>query len=136
MKSSGHPVRFRSGDTSDEAIAGVRAGLAFSIFERLAREYGIAPDTLAATIGVPPRTLARRKADGRFRADESDRLARFARVAARATETFESAAKAGRWLQTPIPVLAGESPLRLLDTDLGAVRVERILGRIDHGVFS
>lgn len=67
---------------------------------------------------------------------ESDRLARLARVVVRAEEAFGSSAKTQRWLSKPNRALEGTRPLELLDSDAGALAVERVLGRIEHGVFS
>jgi putative toxin-antitoxin system antitoxin component (TIGR02293 family) len=44
--------------------------------------------------------------------------------------------KAARWLHTENRALGGQTPLALLDTDLGTRQVEEVLGRIEHGVFS
>jgi putative toxin-antitoxin system antitoxin component (TIGR02293 family) len=91
---------------------------------------------LARVIGLPARTLARRKKERRLRADESDRLLRLARVAAVAEEALGARENAGQWLQKPNRALGGVTPLELLDTDLGAEEVVAILGRIEHGVYS
>jgi putative toxin-antitoxin system antitoxin component (TIGR02293 family) len=40
------------------------------------------------------------------------------------------------WLRTPNTALRGETPISLLETDIGARMVERVLGRIEHGVIS
>jgi putative toxin-antitoxin system antitoxin component (TIGR02293 family) len=45
------------------------------------------------------------------------------------------AAAALDWLASPNRALGGESPMKLLDTDLGAKQVFDVLGRIEHGVF-
>lgn len=87
-------------------------------------------------VGLPARTLARRKKERRLRADESDRLLRLARVAAVAEDVLGAQDKAGRWLQKPNRALGGIAPLDLLDTDLGAEEVVTVLGRIEHGVYS
>ncbi|MGH9845548.1 MAG: antitoxin Xre/MbcA/ParS toxin-binding domain-containing protein [Blastocatellia bacterium] len=44
--------------------------------------------------------------------------------------------KASLWLQEPNRALGLQTPLSLLDTDEGARRVEDVLIRIEHGVFS
>ncbi len=67
---------------------------------------------------------------------ESDNLARLARLVVRAEEVFGDNDKARRWLGTPNRVLGGTRPLSLLDNDVGALAVERVLGRIQYGVYS
>jgi putative toxin-antitoxin system antitoxin component (TIGR02293 family) len=60
---------------------------------------------------------------------------RLARVARRAAEVFEGSDAALDWLKSPNRALAGETPLTLLDTEIGAESVLDVLGRIEHGVF-
>jgi len=85
-----------------------------------------------------PRTLER-KAGGKLtllKPSESDRLARLVRLIVRAEEAIGTADKAHRWLMTSNRALGGQVPLTLLDSDAGALAVERVLGRIEHGVYS
>jgi len=113
-----------------------REELPYAALAAVAKRYRIPLATLARVIGLPERTLARRKKERRLRADESDRLLRVARVATSAEDVLGAQAKAGRWLQTPNRALAGAMPLDLLDTDLGAEEVMTILGHIERGVYS
>jgi putative toxin-antitoxin system antitoxin component (TIGR02293 family) len=113
-----------------------REELPYAALAAVAKRYRIPLATLARVIGLPERTLARRKKERRLRADESDRLLRVARVATSAEDVLGAQAKAGRWLQTPNRALAGAVPLDLLDTDLGAEEVMTILGHIERGVYS
>ena len=83
------------------------------------------------------RTLQRkRSARSPLSADESDRLARLARVLVRAEEALGDPVRARRWLMKPNRALNGEIPLKLLATDSGATAVVRVLGRIEHGIYS
>jgi len=66
---------------------------------------------------------------------KSDRLYRLAKIRARAQEVFGDEAIAIDWLKTENQVL-GSSPIEQLDTEIGANHVERILTRIEHGVYS
>jgi putative toxin-antitoxin system antitoxin component (TIGR02293 family) len=113
-----------------------RSGLPFASLAAVGSRFDIPLLTLARVIGLPARTLARRKQERRLRADESDRLLRLARVAAVAEDVLGAQDKAGRWLQKPNRALGGIVPLDLLDTDLGAEEVVTVLGRIEHGVYS
>ena len=65
-----------------------RSGLPFASLTIIGTRYGIPVLTLARVIGLPARTLARRKKERRLRADESDRLLRLARVAAVAEDVL------------------------------------------------
>jgi putative toxin-antitoxin system antitoxin component (TIGR02293 family) len=84
---------------------------------------------------IPRRTLAHRKDKGQpLSAEQSDRLTRVVRMAARAEEAIGDAEGAARWLRKPNRALEGKRPLDLLESDLGARMVERVLGRIEHGL--
>ena len=117
--------------------AQVRKGLAFAALERFQRNTSLSSDALARLIQLPPRTLARRKAAGRLEPDESDRLLRASRVFGRALGLFDGDAGAAReWLQDQQPLLGGLVPLDLATTDIGALEVERLIGRLEHGIPS
>ena len=124
--------QFLRGNAQD-SIAAIKAGLPYEVFEDLAAELDVSAGDLARTILVPARTLQRRKQDGAFQADESDRLFRVVRLYERATEVLGPGA-AG-WLTTPKRFLGGETPLAFADTEVGAWEVVQALGRLEHGVF-
>jgi putative toxin-antitoxin system antitoxin component (TIGR02293 family) len=114
----------------------VRSGLPFGALEALVHTIGIPTAAITKALGLAPRTLARRKDKRAFSPVESDRLYRLARVACLAIQVLGSQEKAKEWLARPNRALGGETPLSLLDTDIGAHQVEAVLGRIEHGVFS
>jgi putative toxin-antitoxin system antitoxin component (TIGR02293 family) len=117
-------------------IERVRAGLPYKALESLAGELELSREELSRVFSIPERTLVRRKRSRHLNAEESDRVLRVARVFSRAIGTLERREAAVRWLKAPNLALGRITPLSLLDTDLGAREVERILGRIDHGVLS
>ncbi len=113
----------------------VRKGIPYSAFEHFQRNTALATDMVAALAGIPKRTLARRKEQGRFEPDESDRLVRLARLFGRALDLFESDADAAReWLTTPQRGLGNVVPLELGKTDIGATEVENLIGRLEYGI--
>src|SRR5438093_12735229 len=67
-----------------------RTGFPYATLEALATRFEIPRETLVRVLHLPPRTLARRKKAHRLSADESDRILRLARVAARAGYVFDS----------------------------------------------
>lgn len=112
-------------------------GLPYRAFERLIRNSGLPAERIMALIDVPRRTLTRRKRDGRFLPSESDRLLRAARVFGQALALFEGDRDAAKdWLDNTQRALGGVSPLDLARTEAGAREVERLIGRLEHGVFS
>lgn len=114
----------------------VREGLPYACLKAVAGRYHIGRDSLLAVLHLPLRTLARRKASRRLRADESDRLLRVSRIGALAETVLGGSERAGGWLNRANRALGGRAPLDLLDTDVGAVEVEAVLLRIAHGVYS
>jgi putative toxin-antitoxin system antitoxin component (TIGR02293 family) len=115
----------------------VRKGLGYSTFSRFQRNTGIASTSIAELIQIPTRTLTRRKAEGKFAPEESDRLVRAARVFGRTMELFEGdVAEAREWLTAPQPALGGRIPLDFARTQVGAAEVESLVGRLEHGIPS
>jgi putative toxin-antitoxin system antitoxin component (TIGR02293 family) len=115
----------------------VERGFPYETIEHLQRNSGIAMDTLLEWLQISTRTVARRKQQGRFAPEESDRLLRAARVFGRALQLFEGDRDAAaEWMFSPLPALGGETPIETSRTELGAREVEKLAGRIEHGVYS
>lgn len=108
-------------------------GLSRQAFDRLRRMTDIGTEQLAAAIAVPMRTLARRKV---LKADESERLLRVAAAFQHTLEALEDLDAARRWFVTPKRALGGKTPFEFSDTGPGAEEVARLLGRIEHGVYT
>jgi putative toxin-antitoxin system antitoxin component (TIGR02293 family) len=118
-------------------LRAAQEGLAYQAFERFQRNAGLSQAQVAGVMQIAARTLTRRRTEGRFRPDESDRLLRAGRVFGRALSLFEGDRIAARnWLGNPQPALGGAIPLKLVETEFGAREVEAVIGRIEHGVFS
>ncbi len=120
---------------SERAINAVKQGLPYAEFEDLRGRLGVSATALAAAISISERTLARRKKEGRFKPDESDRLHRIVRLYRRAVEVLGEDA-AAEWLTTPKRFLGGKTPLEFADTEIGAYEIDQALGRLEHGVFA
>ena len=117
-------------------ISVIRKGISSAAVDSLAKTLRVTQSDLAVALGIPARTLARRKNEGALNSEESAKVLRLARVIARATQTFEGLDAAVTWLKFPNAALSGATPLSLLDTDIGAENVMDTLGRIEHGVFA
>jgi putative toxin-antitoxin system antitoxin component (TIGR02293 family) len=110
----------------------LRGGLPISAFEAMARRTAFARSDLERI--VSRRTLGR--SETRLTAEVSARLARFARVWALAEETFQDRDIARSWFFDSVPALGGKTPFRMLETETGALLVERVLVRLAYGVYS
>lgn len=122
--------------TALDWVVVIRRGLSSAAVDSLAKTIRVTQSELAGALGIPERTLARRKKEGTLNSEESAKLVRLARVVGRARETFEDLDIALGWLKSPNAALSGATPLSLLDTDIGAESVMDTLGRIEHGVFA
>ncbi|MBV5272405.1 MAG: DUF2384 domain-containing protein [Lamprocystis purpurea] len=114
----------------------IRSGIPASAVDALTRLTHLSQTELATAVGIPERTLARRKREGKLTSEESSRVIRLARVIARGEEVFEDLAATIDWLKSPNAALGGVTPLTLLDTDIGTESAMDTLGRIEHGIFS
>jgi putative toxin-antitoxin system antitoxin component (TIGR02293 family) len=142
---SRQPLRYRlRGSTlgltvasSAELIQQLERGFAFKTLQTFESRTGLALSRLAAAIGIPERTLARRKVSRRLTPDESERLLRISAIFEDAVDLFEGdVAAAVNWLTTPRKALGDRTPLAYARTEPGAREVENLIGRLEHGIFS
>jgi len=135
-----HPYAALLGINKSDAVglqAEVEEGLSFSRLVNLTRVMGITLQAAAEILFISPRSLQRRKVEGRLHADESDRLMRLSRMFGLAIELFEGDKDAAiAWMNERLPVLGHASPLEMSKTEPGSLEVERLIGRLEHGVFS
>lgn len=117
-------------------LAMIREGVSAGAIDSILTAGQLSQAELAQALGIPERTLARRKREGMLNSEESFKLLRLARVISRASEVFDDPIAAIDWLKSPNAALGGNAPLYLLDTDIGAEGVFDTLGRIEHGVFA
>jgi len=138
-------VRFRktgeslglSINTIPELIREVSHGFSYQTLVALETTSGVSVPALAQTIGIPERTLARRRAAGRLAPEESERLLRLSSIFEKAVELFEgNVSSAVNWLTMPKRALENQTPLQYAKTEVGARQVENLIGRLEHGVFS
>ena len=124
------------GSADNAAVhARVMQGLPYAPVARLQDLLDLSIGQIAELLQIPYRTLARRKAKGRLDPVESDRLARTVRLLEETVGLFEGDEQAARtWFKSPQPALGGKTPFELARTDAGAREVERVIGRLEHGV--
>jgi putative toxin-antitoxin system antitoxin component (TIGR02293 family) len=123
-------------DTLD-LLQQIERGFSYEALLRLEINSGLPVALLASVIGIPERTLARRRAAGRLEPAESERLLRIANLFEKCVDLFEGdVTEAVTWLTSPKKALNGQTPLLYARTELGAREVEDLIGRLDHGIFS
>lgn len=121
---------------SDEAFERIEEGLETRVLDNflsLVPEVSLA---LRRVLRLSERTLARRRSEGRFTPEESDRLYRIIELYARAADVLESIEAASEWMSSPAVALGGRTPLAYAQNEAGNMRVSALLTRIEYGVFS
>lgn len=112
-------------------------GFAYAALLRLQEKFELSTEQIGHLVQIKPRTLARRKSEGRLLAEESDRLLRAARILGLTLDLFEGDAVATRrWMLAKNRGLGERAPLEVARTDVGAREVEALIGRLEHGVVS
>jgi putative toxin-antitoxin system antitoxin component (TIGR02293 family) len=120
-----------------ELLKRIKAGLGYSSWENFIRNTDLRKEDAIDLVQISPRTLIRRKEEGRLHPDESDRLIRAARIFALTSELFDGDVdSARRWLTTAQPALGGSTPIEYASTEVGAREVEALIGRLEHGIPS
>jgi putative toxin-antitoxin system antitoxin component (TIGR02293 family) len=129
----GHKVVY----TSAGAVKVIRKGLPLSSIKHVQKSLQMEDEgEILKLMQLSVRTYQRRKKDRKpLDPVESDRLYRLAKIQSKAVEVFQDKEVAVDWLKRPNRAL-GDIPLQLLDTEAGADMVERVLTRIEHGVYS
>lgn len=115
----------------DEAIA---EGLPSGSIAALMQEADLTANDLAPII--PTRTLMASKTRDRLTPEQSDRIARLARLFSLAEETLGSREKARAWMDRPNRALGGKRPIELARRSSGSMLVEQVLGRLAYGVYT
>lgn len=122
--------------TEQEIITRSRQGVLRAEADRVAGLVGLTDKELAAALGLSASYLHRLKVDQRISQDASERLLLLENLLRHALDTFEERSKTVlSWLRSPLRELDYQTPLQALDTVTGYTLVDRVLGRIDHGIF-
>jgi putative toxin-antitoxin system antitoxin component (TIGR02293 family) len=124
----GRPVH-----TREDMSAAIREGFPFAVVQALVETSGLTLQEISSSLDLSIRSLRRPKHKGRLARYESDRLYRLAHVVALSAHLIGNHKKGTDWLKRPNPLLGSLPPFRLLDTQLGALQVENVLGRIGYG---
>jgi len=118
-------------------IREVMRGFSYQALIAFEANSGVSLQALAEAIGIPERTLARRRAAGRLAPEESERLLRLSSIFEKSVELFEGDVNSAvHWLAAPKGALENQTPLQYARTEVGARVVENLIGRLEHGVFS
>jgi putative toxin-antitoxin system antitoxin component (TIGR02293 family) len=122
--------------TEQEIIARSREGVLRVEADRVASLVGLTDKELATTLGLSASYLHRLKVNQRISQDASERLLLLENLLLHALDTFDGRASTVlTWMRSPLRELDYQTPIQVLDTVTGYSLVERVLGRIDYGIF-
>ena len=114
----------------------VEQGVPLSALEEFAVYSGLSLKELIEVV-IPPRTLKhRRQRREPLNVDESDRLARVARIYELAARVYGDRDDGKEWLTDPKNRFDGKTPLAMLRTAAGEHAVQEFLIQIDEGMFA
>jgi putative toxin-antitoxin system antitoxin component (TIGR02293 family) len=116
----------------------IMAGFRTHSVAEVAQRFGISPAAMAERIGLSRSTFHRKqKEDALLTGHESDALARHASLLTQAIAVFDGDEDAARqWLNCPQIGLGDAIPLECAQTSFGFREVEKLLTRIDRGVYA
>jgi putative toxin-antitoxin system antitoxin component (TIGR02293 family) len=129
----------RSADLKDHVKMAALAlhGLDPDVALDLSKRLGISQERFSELAQIPKTTLHRRIKDRQpLDQNESERVIRLFGIYQKAVDVFEDEDRAARWFSSRPKALGGKTPLEFMETEPGARYVDKLLGRIEHGVFS
>jgi putative toxin-antitoxin system antitoxin component (TIGR02293 family) len=114
----------------------IERGLPLKTLDEFSAYSGIPMKSMLEVV-IPARTLKhRRQRKEPLNLDESDRLARVARIFELAVKVYGNVDDGRGWLMRPKERFQGRTPLAMLKTEVGERAVEEFLYQIDEGVFA
>ena len=117
-------------------IQKVEQGFSYGAVEKFRKHLCLNLKQVADAIQITPKTLERRKKEGKLHSAESEKLLRYTRLFEMAVALFEGDEReAVEWLNAPNYGLRNVSPLKFAKTEVGAREVEALIVRLEHGVL-
>ena len=117
----------------------IRKGIDYSLLEKLQEDLDLSTGEMGEVIDIAPRTLSRRRKEGRLAKDESDRVVRIGRLWEKALDVFNgNEERARRWFKAPAFSLGNKTPLEFADTEPGdyAIDIYDPISQLPDGGFS
>jgi Uncharacterized conserved protein len=116
-------------------IALSRSGVPRSDLDHLVKALGINLEYLSNMLQVSYRTLLRKAPSDTLNVHISERAIELSELIHHGIVALGDNVSFIAWIHTRLPALDGERPLDYLDTSFGISMINKILGRIEHGVY-
>lgn len=124
----------RSGDFGLIALS--REGVRISSLKALANSLGVTLEVMSSLLHTSYRNIQRKDQNDLLDSLRSEKVLELATFVQRGIEVIGGGEAFKEWLHSPLMSLGDKSPLDFLDTSFGIQMVSKILGRIEHGVYS
>lgn len=119
-----------------ELIAITRNGLPKSVLKNVASILNISMEQLSSLLHVSFRTIQRKQDVELLNVTISEQLIEMASVVSHGIAVFDTLENFQKWLHLEIRALDFKKPIAFFDTGFGLDLINKILGRIEHGVYS
>jgi putative toxin-antitoxin system antitoxin component (TIGR02293 family) len=103
---------------------------------RLAEVMKVPMKDMATLLNISYKTLGRKKPSDTLNSLSSSLSIEIAETVAKGLSVFEDTDKLNRWLQKENRALQGKKPIDFLNTPTGIKMVNRLLGRIEEGIYT
>ena len=113
-----------------------RNGVRKSSLKVLSGYLGITMDEMSTLLHTSYRNIQRKNNNELLDVYKSERVIEITRVVSKGLELFGTSDNLQQWLHSSIMSLGGKKPIDLLDTSFGVHMILKLLGRIEHGVYS
>lgn len=125
---------FESDDTAFMKVT--RQGVEKSSIKVLSEYLGLTQEKISECLHSSLRNLQRKDDDELLDISKSERVMELTAFAKQGTRVLGGQEALAIWLQSPLMALQFKTPMDFLDTTFGLNILYKILGRIEHGVYS
>ena len=123
-------------ETVLDYVAATNKGIPKLAVHNLAEVIDVPMKDMATLLNVSYKTLGRKKKTDTLDSLSSSLSIELANTVAKGLAVFEDRDKFSRWLQKENRALQGRKPFELLNTPTGIKMVNKLLGRIEEGVYT
>ncbi len=119
-----------------DLISLTREGIKKSTLNSLSVHLGISMETMSRLLHTSHRNIQRKHEEELLDTLKTEKVLELAAFAQRGIEVIGNKAGFIEWLHSPLLSLGNKMPVDFLDTSFGIQVVLKILGRLEHGVYS
>ncbi len=113
-----------------------RSGVKKSSLKSLSNYLGISMDKMSSLMHTSYRNIQRKDDNELLDVYKSEQVIEVAQVVSKGLDIFGSKENMQQWLHSDIIALGNKKPIDLLDTSFGIRMIYKVLGRLEHGVYS